>query len=91
MAYGLQVFDNSGGIVLDVSDRLTLFHSAYTVYVPATSTVIVPVAALVDDGTWTATIPSVLYDTVSLTLLVGGVSLTTSGGAVTVRLLVFRL
>ena len=56
MSYGLQVFDASGGVVLDVSDRLTRFYADYSVSITPGQPVYIPVPGMVDDGTW-AVIP----------------------------------
>jgi hypothetical protein len=61
MSYGLRVWDENGGIILDVMDRLVRFHSQVTVNFTVTSswqvviqavTVNVSVPGISNDGTW---------------------------------------
>lgn len=58
MTQGLQVFDASGVIVLDVTDRLTRFIVSGSYQAPTGSssfpTVFVPVPGMANDGTWIA-------------------------------------
>jgi hypothetical protein len=56
MAHGLQVFNSSGQLTLDVSDRLTRLHSVVNVSVPAytgsTRAGTVAITGMTTDGTW---------------------------------------
>jgi hypothetical protein len=52
MAHGLQVFDEVGALRLDVSDRLTKFHSTHTVTDASTVWKSVAITGMADDGTW---------------------------------------
>ena len=52
MAYGLQIFDAAGNVIVDVVDRLTRFHSKYTVTVQPGATVFVAVAGMDNNGLW---------------------------------------
>lgn len=52
MAYGLQVFDSSGNITLDTSDRLMRPVAQYVGTCPANSSVNLSVPGIVNDGTW---------------------------------------
>jgi len=58
MAQGLQVWDASGAIVLDVAERLTRFITSGSYQAPAGSssfpTVLVSVPGMSNDGTWIA-------------------------------------
>ena len=59
MAYGLQVFDGGGALVVDVVDRLTRIHSVYSITVTANTSTFYPVAGMTNDGTWAAYVNSI--------------------------------
>ncbi len=50
--YGLQIFDASGNVLVDVVDRLTRLHSKYILTVPANSSVFITVSGMTTDGKW---------------------------------------
>jgi hypothetical protein len=53
MSYGMRVWDASGNITLDVTDRITRFVTSITPgTIAANSTVSYSVPGIVDDGTW---------------------------------------
>ena len=52
MAYGLQIWDASGNVRLDTSDREFRYVAFYTGSVSASSSTNVSVSGLTNDGTW---------------------------------------
>ena len=52
MAYGLNVWDASGNVRLDTSDREFRYVAFYTGSVSASSSTNVSVSGLTNDGTW---------------------------------------
>lgn len=62
MAFGLQVFDASGGTVVDITDRLTRFHSDYTLTIPGSSYTDIPITGMDTDGTWVAICTAVSFE-----------------------------
>lgn len=52
MSYGLQVWNSSGQLILDVSDRLSRFIQSVTVTLAKGASTTVPVAGYTTDGTW---------------------------------------
>jgi|LakMenEpi03Aug12_release.lakeMendotaPanAssembly.Ray.scaffolds.fasta_scaffold2009148_1 hypothetical protein len=52
MAYGLQVFDSSGNLEVDISSRLSRFVSIYYFNSAIDQTININVPNIVDDGTW---------------------------------------
>lgn len=52
MAYGLQIWDASGNVRLDTSDREFRYVAFYTGSVSANSSANVSVSGLTNDGTW---------------------------------------
>lgn len=53
MSDGLQVFDASGNLMLDISDRLTRLHGIYPVVAAwNVNSGFVSVPGMVDDGSW---------------------------------------
>lgn len=55
MPYGLRVWDASGNLTLDTTDRITRYHSTVTVATDAiapSGTLNVTVSGLTLDGTW---------------------------------------
>ena len=91
MSYGLQVFDSSGGLVVDVIDRLTRIHSVYSVTVPAYTSAFYSVVGATNDGTWAAFVNSIgMFATVSIET--GGFRATNRGGAsLDMRIVVLRV
>lgn len=52
MAYGLKIYDASGNIRLDTTDRECRFVGLYTGSVAASSTSNISVTGMSNDGTW---------------------------------------
>ncbi len=55
MSYGLRVWDASGNLTLDVTDRLTRFVTSATVYFTTSSNEAdkyISIAGMQNDGTW---------------------------------------
>jgi len=52
MDYGLRCFDSSGNVTIDITDRLTRFHSDYSVSLSYNQTTTIAINGFVDDGTW---------------------------------------
>jgi len=52
MAYGLQIWDSSGNVRLDTSDRECRYVGFFTGSVGAGSSVTVTVSGMATDGTW---------------------------------------
>ena len=52
MAYGLKVYDASGNVRLDTTDREFRYISFHTGTVSASSSVNVSVSGMTNDGTW---------------------------------------
>jgi len=53
MAYGLQIWDAAGKLLLDIEDRISRIHGIYSVTIPAyptEATIYIP--GMVNDGTW---------------------------------------
>lgn len=92
MSYGLQVFDETGATILDVSDRLTRLYGDYSVSITPGQSVYIPVPGMVDDGTWTVITQSYIVN-----VFVGSGGFTVSLGAywgnspVTYKFAVIRL
>jgi hypothetical protein len=55
MAYGLQVFDSSGNLEIDVSSRLSRFVGIYYFNSAIDQTIDITVTGIVNDGTWMVT------------------------------------
>lgn len=95
MSYGLQVFDANGGVVVDVSDRLTRLHSEYAVTISPGQTVFVSVPGMATDGTWAIVHDSLILYYVSITMVASGFTVlfnpAWSGGASTFSFVVMRL
>lgn len=95
MSYGLQVFDASGGAVLDVSDRLTRLHSEYTVTLAPGQTVFVSVPGMNTDGTWAIVYNSFDLNYISITMVTNGFTVLFNpawiGEALTFSFVVMRL
>ena len=75
MSYGLRIWNSSGGLELDITDRITRFFAAYSYSIPAFGSVTVSIPGYSTDGTWffflTTGAPQVRTENVS-----GGVRLT---------------
>jgi len=56
MAYGLQVYNQSGTTIIDENSRVIRYHSVGTVSVPINSYVDVTVAGMANDDSWTVLI-----------------------------------
>lgn len=57
MSYGLRVWDASGNLTLDISDRLTRFVGTYSVSFTVNgpeADKLISVSGMVNDGTWFA-------------------------------------
>jgi|TARA_R110000744_G_scaffold287339_1_gene398503 hypothetical protein len=52
MAYGLQIWDSSGNVRLDTSDRECRYVGFFTGSVGPSSSVTVTVSGMANDGTW---------------------------------------
>ena len=52
MAYGLQIWDSSGNVRLDTSDRECRYVGFFTGSVSSSSSVAVTVSGMATDGTW---------------------------------------
>lgn len=52
MAYGLEVYDGAGNVVISITDRLTRFHSEYTLTLKYNQSTTITVAGMTSDGTW---------------------------------------
>lgn len=52
MAYGLQVFDSGGNLILDTNYRVTRVIGIFTVVLTKNNPVFTSVPGMVDDGTW---------------------------------------
>ena len=53
MAYGLQIFDSSGNIRLDTSDRFIRYHSTLSgTITQATSPLTLSVSGIANNGSW---------------------------------------
>lgn len=85
MAYGLRVYNSSGLIAIDVSDRLTRFVSSHTTNLNNSSQDIY-VTGLVNDGTWAAWADN-MYASVRIFTGYFTVQLLYVSGAVTVNVL----
>jgi hypothetical protein len=57
MSYGLRIWDASGSIILNITDRLTRQIAVFTYIFPANSTgdLLFSVPGMTNDGTWFAT------------------------------------
>lgn len=90
MSYGLRVWDAAGSLVLDVTDRLTRYHGAYSCTLGGYGThQDVTVPGIADDGTWAAfTDASALSEIFSGYVRVTD-TVNSSGGTATIY--VFRL
>lgn len=54
MAYGLQVWNSAGVLVLSITDRLVRYHTTITGTVPTNGTINVSVPGYALDGSWFA-------------------------------------
>lgn len=61
MPYGLQVFDASGGVTVDITDRLTRFHSDYTATIIGGGSSDIAVTGISTDGTWAVTCSQIYF------------------------------
>jgi hypothetical protein len=53
VSFGLQVFNDGGGLILDISDRLTRYVTTHTLSAPSgTNSGWIAVSGMADDGTW---------------------------------------
>lgn len=53
MSSGLQVFDGSGNVMLDVADKLSRIHATVSLSIPVgTNGGTYTVSGMADDGTW---------------------------------------
>lgn len=96
MAYGLQIFDAAGNLVVDVVDRLTRFHSSYYVTVTVGTPVFVPVAGMQDNGLWAITSAGepLISNVASVTIGAGGFTITapgTPGASTAIYVVVFMI
>ena len=75
MSYGLRIWNSSGGLELDITDRITRFFASYSYSIPRFGSVTVSIPGYSTDGTWffflTTGAPQVRTENVS-----GGVRLT---------------
>ena len=82
MSYGLKVWDASGNLTLDTTDRLTRFVTSITPgSISVSTTVSYSVPGIVDDGTWFLVVTpswrpsnSVYYSDIHLTITSGFVN-----------------
>lgn len=66
MAYGLKVWDSSGNVRLDVSDRMVRYHSTVSgTITQSSSPVTVYLSGITNDGTWGLSNDVPLYGTYS--------------------------
>ena len=91
MSYGLRVWDPSGNMTLDMSDRATRFYSRHVVSVPSEGSVTVPVTGISTNGTWGFHLWSLLR--VSAKIVSGGVQIDNYRdiNAVSATIIVFRV
>lgn len=64
MSYGLQVWNSSGQLILDVSDRLSRFIQSVTVTLAPGASITVPITGYTTDGTWFVYATSYIYVTI---------------------------
>lgn len=64
MSYGMQTYNSTGGLVVDISDRLTRQVGLFTITLTGTGNFLnknVTVSGMVDDGTWAVIYPVQSY------------------------------
>ena len=67
MAYGLRIWDASGILALDISDRITRIHSIYNLSAGPNTSTFYAVSGVTANGSWCATIGSIAgFATVSI-------------------------
>ena len=67
MAYGLRIWDASGILALDISDRITRVHSIHSLSAGPNTSTFYAESGVTADGSWGATIGSVAgFATVSI-------------------------
>lgn len=57
MSYGLRVWDSSGALTLDVTNRITRIISSHAFSIGANSMQTISVPGITTDGTWVAYAP----------------------------------
>tara|TARA_R110002153_G_scaffold105017_2_gene243219 strand:+ start:181 stop:462 length:282 start_codon:yes stop_codon:yes gene_type:complete len=93
MAYGLQIWDASGNVRMDTTDREVRFVAYYTGSTAANSSTTISVAGLSNDGTWG--LNDTAYGNVDASLSIGSGEFThtnsNSFNAVNYSIQVFRI
>ena len=83
MAYGLQIFNSSGQIRLDTTDRTVRMYASYTGTLTIGNIITISVPGMTDDGTWGLNAQQAgnpLNDLLDARIISGGFTLEGSGG-----------
>ena len=91
MSYGLRLYNTAGDLELDVSDRLTRFHSIISVpALGAGGSLFIPISGMSTDGTWFLSLSKVIRNVI-IQIVSGGIQVSTNGFAtLSFNVLVFR-